>query len=587
MRTLKVLLIMISFLSLSAMAEVQYQIHIKQPEHHLAQVEMQLDVSQPGALTLSLPAWRSGKYQILDLANGVSYFQASMADGQPVPFQKTEKSSWQLQLPAAGTLKVSYQIYANELGGRTRHIDDTHAYINASAYLMFSPKHKDLPLTVQLDVPAQWKSYSGMEHADNEHSFKAANYDVVADSPIETGINQYRSFEVDGRSYGLVVWGEGNYNLDQMQQDLAKLVATTGRIWQGHPFSRYLFIVHAADGARGATEHLNSTVIQKDRFGFAKREDYLGFLSTASHELVHTWNVKAYRPADLVPYDYLQPNYSKLLWISEGSTSYFEDQLLLQAGLMKKEEFYKGLAKLLNRFMHTPGRQVQSVAQSSFDNWIAQGGDHAANYSVNIYSEGFIASWLLDQWMLENSNNKVSYRDLHNQLYQRFGKTTAFTAENVKQIAKDLTGESLDSFWATQVESPLAFEPAALLKSFGLEWQADKEQEVFSGVSGTDQQGFTAVTKVERDSPAWIAGLTSEDLIVAVNGLQLKAGLTERLKDFKAGDKVELSYFRKGRLQQTTLAVRMQPKGPGVIKAVAKPSRQQKAQHKAWLGVEL
>ncbi|WP_337840673.1 M61 family peptidase [Rheinheimera sp.] len=587
MKFLKVFCVLISLLSLSCWAQVQYQIRIEQPEHHLAQVQMRFEQPTVGAVTLHLPAWRSGKYQIMDLANGVSLFNAKMADGTAVPFVKTEKSSWRLQVPVAGELVVSYQIYANQLGGRTRHIDETHAYINASAYLMYSEHTKALPLQVELQVPQGWKSYSGMQRGAEEHSFIAANYDVVADSPIETGVSQYRSFTVDGRKYELVLWGEGNYNPDQMQTDLSKLVAQADSIWSGYPYQNYLFIVHATDGVRGATEHLNSTVIQRDRFSFASRTDYLEFLSTASHELVHTWNVKAYRPAELVPYDYLNPNYSRLLWISEGSTSYFQNQLLLRAGLMSKTEFYADIAKRLQRFLQTPGRELQSVAESSFDNWIALGGDHALNFSVNIYSEGYLASWLLDLWLLEHSDREASYRALHNQLYQRFGKTTAFTAEDVQKIALDLTGSSLQPFWATQVEQPLNFQPAELLKAFGLEWQPGKEQEIYTGVSSAEHMGFSLLKTVERGSAAWNAGLTAEDLVVAVNGLQLKKGLAERLKDFKAGDKVLLNFFRQGRLQQTELVLQQKAKGPGQVVPVAKPSRAQKAMHQAWLGVAL
>ncbi len=588
MRFLKVfcaLIIMSS--SAYSWAQVNYQISITEPAHHLAQVRVELQATEAKPLTLMLPAWRSGKYQILDLAKGVTGFSAVDAQGKAIQWQKTEKSSWTLEPTTAGKVVVQYTVYANELGERTRHIDETHAYINSSAFLMFSHQQKSEAVSVQLNVPQGWRSFSGMAKGGNEHQFVAANYDVLADSPIETGINQHLTFSADGRDYDLVIWGEGNYNAAQMQKDLEKLVQQTDAIWQGYPYQRYLFIVHATDGARGATEHLNSTVIQRDRFTFGKREDYLAFLSTASHELVHTWNVKAYRPAELVPYDYLNPNYSKLLWISEGSTSYFQNQLLLRAGLMTKEEFYADLAKRLDKFVHTPGRLVQSVSESSFDSWISLGGDHGTNFGVNIYSEGYIASWLMDELILKQSGRKASYRELHNQLYQRFGKTTAFTAKDVIDIASELTGEDQNPWWQQQVEQPLNFDIEQLLASFGLQWQQDKKREVFSGVTAENKAGFAVVKKVERDSPAWKAGFTSEDLIVAVNGLQLKADLAERLKDFKAGDKVQISYFRQGRLQHQPLVLADQAKGAGKVVPVAKPSRQQKAMHQAWLGVDL
>ncbi len=588
MRFLKVfcaLIIMSS--SAYSWAQVNYQISITEPAHHLAQVRAEFQVNEAKPLTLMLPAWRSGKYQILDLAKGVTGFSAVDAQGKAIQWQKTEKSSWTLEPTTAGKVVVQYTVYANELGERTRHIDETHAYINSSAFLMFSHQQKSEAVSVQLNVPQGWRSFSGMAKGSNEHQFVAANYDVLADSPIETGINQHLTFSADGRDYDLVIWGEGNYNAAQMQKDLEKLVQQTDAIWQGYPYQRYLFIVHATDGARGATEHLNSTVIQRDRFTFGKREDYLAFLSTASHELVHTWNVKAYRPAELVPYDYLNPNYSKLLWISEGSTSYFQNQLLLRAGLMTKEEFYADLAKRLDKFVHTPGRLVQSVSESSFDSWISLGGDHGTNFGVNIYSEGYIASWLMDELILKQSGRKASYRELHNQLYQRFGKTTAFTAKDVIDIASELTGEDQNPWWQQQVEKPLNFDIEQLLASFGLQWQQDKKREIFSGVTAENKAGFALVKKLERDSPAWKAGFTSEDLIVAVNGLQLKADLAERLKDFKAGDKVQISYFRQGRLQHQPLVLADEAKGTGKLVPVAKPSRQQKAMHQAWLGVDL
>lgn len=568
-------------------ANTQYQISITQPEHHLADIEMRFVAERAGPVQLKLPAWRSGKYQIMDLANGVRFFQATDAGNKSLAFDKTEKSTWDLQVSSPGVITVKYQIYANELGQRTRHIDDSHAYINASAYLMYADQTRDQPATVQLQVPATWRSTSGMPRGENPHQFLAANYDVLADSPIETGIHQTFNFNVDGRRYEVVIWGEGNYDPKQIVTDLQKLVAQAPAIWDGYPYQHYLFIIHATNGAKGATEHLNSTVIQRERFSFGSREHYLQFLSTAAHELIHTWNVKAYRPAELVPYNYLQPNYSKLLWISEGSTSYFQNQLLLRAGLMTHAEFYADLAKRLDKFDRLPGAQVQSVAQSSFDNWISLSGDHADNFSVNIYSEGYLVSWLFDHYLLSHSGLKASYRDIHQQLYQRFGKTTAFTAEDVQKIAQELTGKSLLPWWQQQVESPPQLNSDTLLAAAGLQRLLAKDQQAWLGLTSVYQHGSDKISKVERNSPAWNGGLTVDDEIVAVNQLQLKTSLVERLKDFKPGQTVELSLFREGRLQHKNLVLGTLPAKPSQITPLAKPSAAQRKYHQAWLGVDI
>lgn len=584
------LLLCVSWLSLfivgGAVADTEYQISITAPEHHLADIEMKFDVAA-GTQVVSLPAWRSGKYQILDLANGVRHFQVQDSRGTTLAFSKIEKSSWQFETKAAGVVTVRYQLYANQLEQRTRHIDDTHAYLNASAVLMYHASQRLQPVKVQLQVPAGWRSTSGMQRGDNPHMFIADNYDVLADSPIETGVHQAFTFSADQRDYEVVIWGQGNYDAPTLVKDLQKLVQQAPSIWQGYPYQRYLFIIHATGGAKGATEHLNSTVIQRERFSFGSRADYLAFLSTAAHELIHTWNVKAYRPSEMVPYDYLQPNYSKLLWISEGSTSYFQNQLLLRAGLMTHDEFYADLAKRLDRFERLPGAQVQSVAESSFDNWISLGGDHADNFSVNIYSEGYLVSWMLDHFILQQSGLKASYRTLHQELYRRYAKTTAFTAGDVQQIAAELTGQSLQQFWQQQVESPLTLQADEILAAAGLQRIKAKKQQAWIGISSQPRQGVEHINKVERDSPAWHAGLTADDQIVAVDQLQLTQPMTSRLKDYKAGQAITLTFFRSGRLMEAKVKLAELPAEPSKIKPIASPASQQKAYHRAWLGVDL
>ena len=42
----------------------------------------------------------------------------------------------------------------------------------------------------------------------------------------------------------------------------------------------------------------------------------------SSHELYHTWNIKSIRPAEMLPYDYTQENYSRLGYVVEGVTTY-------------------------------------------------------------------------------------------------------------------------------------------------------------------------------------------------------------------------------------------------------------------------
>jgi len=535
-----------------------------------------------------MPAWRTGKYKILDLANGVRAFSATNATGNFLNWQHNDKASWTINNPSMQPITISYTVYANELGVRTRHIDDSHAYLDASGLFMYEPQRRNEDVAVELTVPEHWNSYAGMERK-GKHLFVAGNYDVLIDSPIETGVSDVFDFKEDGKEYQLVIWGEGNYDAKQMAKDLQKLVGASQNIWQGYPFEKYVFMVHATTNSRGATEHLNSTIIQRKRFTFAPRKEYLSFLKTAAHEFVHTWNVKAYRPQGVAHYDYQKENYTDLLWISEGSTSYFQSQLLLQSGLITQKEFFEDLAKRIDGHLKKPGKKVQSVAQSSHESWIAMPGDFANNNSVNIYSEGFMASLALDFQMLTDSKLKAGYSELHRELFNQHRLPTPFNAQDVQSLAQSLTGKSYSRWWQRNIEAPLAIDFKTLLDKAGLEFTyPEKAKDIAAtGFTSTSTDGLVTLTRVRKDSASWQAGLNVGDQVVAINGLKVTPStLKVRLAQYKMAESVTLSVFRRDRLVEKTLLLTQEKDKKPLIKAIKKPSRAQKKFFKAWLGVD-
>ncbi|NKF50230.1 M61 family metallopeptidase [Shewanella sp. WXL01] len=572
----------------SALAQVEYHIDLTEPQHHNAKVTVEFPKAQSDELVINLPVWRTGRYDILPVADGIRNFKATDSRGKRLPWVRSASGEWRVELTKPTKVSVTYDLHANELGDRLRHIDDSHAYLDASGVFMYSPEFRDQQVLVNMDVPKGWQSHSGMENGRKSHSFKADNYDVLVDSPIETGINQHFSFEADGRDYEVVFWGEGNYDTEQVVNDLAKISGTASAIWDDYPFERYVYMVHATSGVRGATEHLNSTIIQLPRFMFRERADYLRFISTASHEFIHTWNVKAYRPQGMVPYDYQSENMTSLIWLSEGSTSYFQNQLLLRAGVMTPKEFFADLAKRIDRNMHTPGRDIQSIAESSLGQWVNTYGDYAINHSVSIYSEGYFTSMALDLDLIETTEQQVTYRDVHRALYRDFKIPKGFTVADVKNILKDISGKDYQAWWQEYVDAPKALDFDTLLAQAGLKANYPKDKHTIdAGITLSSKHDDLTISHVRRDGPAWQAGVIAGDEVVAINGLKVTAsGFSKRLEDFKDGDEVKLTIFKNDRLTDVELTLRQAPKGKLAISGVENPSDVQKATLKAWLGID-
>lgn len=586
------LILLYMLLASSARADVQYHIKLSNPAQHLADVQINFPAVNGKTLDVQMPIWRTGRYEVLNLGKNVRQFVATNAQGKILAFTKTDKATWQIKTQAGDVVKVTYEVYANALAERTLHIDDTHAYLDASGVLMYAAPFKQQAVQVSLETPKTWVSRSGMDKGGCEHCFVAKNYDILIDTPIETGEHEFHTFDVDGHTIELAIWGRGNYDGKKMALDLKKVVEGGQKLFGAFPFKRYLFIVHATDGVGGGTEHLNSTVMQKPRWSFAERKGYLSLIRLAAHEFVHTWNVKAYRPKELVPYEYQRENYSRLLWMAEGNTSYFGELLCLRAGLIKRDEYMEELAKSVLAYQHQPGRFQQSAAESSFDAWIDAHGERARNASVNIYSKGELLALAIDIEMRRQTKGAKGFEDVHRYLYQHHTVAQGgYSEADVRTALKSVSAIDWSAWWAQYVDGIAEIPLSDLFKNTGMAFvvesakDEDQKEEWFTGWSIREGGELAQVSEVERNSPAWVAGVVAGDTLIAANGLRLSSkDINERLW-LQQQAPIKLALFRRDELREVALTPIRQTKGKPKMKSLENVSEQQKELNASWLGV--
>ena len=198
-----------------------------------------------------------------------------------------------------------------------------------------------------------------------------ADYDTLVDSPIVAGSPSVYEFSVRGKPHYLVNFRErGVWNGPQAVQDLAKVAETVARFWGDVPFDRSTSSTSSAPRKTGSSTE-NSTVMNIPLDATSTREGYLQWLSLASHEYFHAWNVKRLRPVELGPFDYENEVYTRALWFVEGVTDYYADLFLARAGVATRDEFLGALSAAdPHRCRRHPGRLEQSVETASYDAWI-------------------------------------------------------------------------------------------------------------------------------------------------------------------------------------------------------------------------
>lgn len=537
----------------AAEPDISYTVSMAKPSTHLLEVEMHVRWPQmPAELQLKMPVWTPGSYLIREYARHVQDFAVRGPGGKELSWGKINKNTWQIDTAGAKELTATYRVYANELTVRTNELNDEHAFWNNAALLMFVKDQLKAPSTVRVNPYGNWKIATGLP-ATGQNTFRAENFDILYDSPFEVSNYKEVDFTVEGKPHRVIFSGEGNYDVERIARDLPKIVEEGFKIFGELPYDNYTFIVNLRGG--GGLEHLNSTALQYNRFGFKPETRYRNFLSLVAHEYFHLWNVKRIRPDALGPFDYENENYTKLLWVAEGGTAYYESVLLRRAGLISDRDFLESKASTIQQLQNQPGRFETSLEEASFDAWIKyyRQDENAVNNQISYYDKGDIVNMMLDVTIRSSSGGAKSLDDVLRYLYNEFYKKGRnYTPQDYQKAAEMAAGRPLDDFFTKYVRGTDEIDYNNLVQPIGLRLVAAEPNRgrPYIGADLSEEGGRLTIRSIASNTPAYEQGLNTGDQIVAIDGYRASQSfLQSYLADKKPNDKVRLTLFRFDRLR--------------------------------------
>jgi predicted metalloprotease with PDZ domain len=577
----------------TVMPEISYTVSMPKPATHLLEVEMHLKWAQmPAEAELKMPVWTPGSYLIREYARHVQDFAVKDAAGAGLEWRKINKNTWQVDTKAANELVATYRVYANELTVRTNELNDEHGFWNNAATLMFVKGQLGAGSTVTVRPFGDWKIATGLPRADGEaNTFRAANFDILYDSPFEVSNFKEVNFVVEGKPHRLIFSGEGNYDEKKTAADVTKIVEEAYKMFGELPYDDYTFIVNLRGG--GGLEHLNSTALQYNRFGFKPKTRYQGFLGLAAHEYFHAFNVKRIRPDVLGPFDYENENYTRLLWLAEGGTEYYSNVLLRRAGLISDKDFLEAKSTAIEQLQARPGRFEQSIEDASFDAWIKyyRPDENAVNNQISYYDKGEIVAMMLDITIRTGSGGAKSLDDVMRYLYnERFKKGTSYTPQDVQKVSEMMAGKSLDDFFSKYVRGTAEIDYDSIVSGIGLTMKITppSANKAYIGADLAENAGTLTVRSVPAGTPAYDQGLNAGDQIIAVDGYRANMNfLTSYVGERRPGQTIKISVFRQDRLRDVDFTLGGDTRADYSLVPVAAPTDEQKKLYNGYLNADL
>ncbi len=560
--------------------KAHYLVEIESPEQNLVKVTLKLSrPEQVEKLSVFLPSWSPGSYLMREYARHIRRIEFQQENGEVIFHTQKAKGVWeldwnssQLKTPTAN-FQVSYVIYLNELTVRTSHVNISHAFLHGPTYLVGVMGEKLPTPTIEFRFPPVWSKLStsmkDVSEVREKFLYEAKDYDDLLDCPVEIGCQETDGFEALGKPHHLAFYGTTFPHHEDLKKDIKKVVETVAAHFGNElPYDQYLFLTHFGPKIRGGLEHSSSTVLQYDGRKLGIRREYIGYLSLVAHEYFHTWNVKRIRPIELGPFDYLNENYTTLLWLAEGLTSWMDDLLVYRSGLCSLEEYLDQVKQNLDILNGTPGKKFHSLEMSSFNAWIKlyRPDENAKNSSVSYYLKGGLAFMALHSLLLEKGK---SVDDLLVLLWDRYKHNIdkGVTREEVYDMVKILGGDEVLTSFSTMVETTQDIDFESVMKRMGCELIWHEPKTPYLGIDWEYSADRAIVKMVHLDSPAYKSGINPGDELIFLNGLRfLKEDAQDLLSLLDVNSSYELIVSRLGKVERFEVI----PSGsPRILKEIA------------------
>lgn len=394
-------------------------------QQRIYRVKQTVPVAGPGPLTLMLPKWIPAKHRVFGSIRALAGLTIRHGD-TIIPWRRDDVDvyAFHIDVPSGvQTLDLEFQFLSPTEPGQGR-VVTTPDMLNLQWWdmMLYPAGHytRQIRITPTVTFPAGWEAASALDlriREGNVFHYETTTIDVLVDSPMFAGRHYRHETLADNVNLHLFADKPAELAATEEQIDThRRLVEQATRLFGGQHYDEYEFLVAISDTIGGiGLEHQSSSENQVDPGYFTDWDSAVFDRDLLSHEMVHSWNGKYRRPADMWTPDFRTPMRDNLLWLYEGQTQFWGYILAARAGLMTKEETLGMLAATAARFDEgRPGRSWRPLADTTLDPVIAARqpkGWSSWQRAEDYYSEGLLI-WLdADSLIRERTGGEKSLDD--------------------------------------------------------------------------------------------------------------------------------------------------------------------------------
>lgn len=534
-----------------------YTLDITNVQDDKVQVELQTPAFSDNEVRFYIPKIIPGTYRVADYGRFISNLKAFDKKNKPLKVERLDDNSWQINK-------------AKKLNRLTYWVDDTYdadaddnliypmagtnidagknVVINTPGYFgYFEGMHKN-EFEVNIVRPKDFYGSTGliktrsfhqnelkvkvegntMEANDNMvDTYHIEDYQRLVDSPMMYNVPDTTIIKVGNTEVLISAYAPKGMVTSKFIAENVEQILMAQREYLGGelPVEKYAFIYYFEDYSKtlpvnGALEHSYSSYYY---FPEVPAEYLTQVLKdVAAHEFFHIVTPLNIHSEEIEYFDFNQPKMSQHLWLYEGITEYFSDNVQVKYDIISDEEYLEAIRE---KILNSSSKYNDTLSFTDLSKYTLD--EHKEQYN-NVYEKGALIGMCLDIKLRQLSGGLYGVQELMRDLSEKFGKTTPFKDEELFGVISQLTYPEIDDFIDKYIVRGGVLPYKEIFDLAGIDYYPSQEVEEYSlGFTlealtiDTVEQKIKIVDAEKLDSLGRDLGFQTGDILLKVNGKEI------------------------------------------------------------------
>lgn len=446
---------------------------------------------------------------------------------QRVPkIKKINEFLWEVECPDQTQISVEYTVntkhpYSSLNMSRLPFRDDAHLYFPAASIFIhpeedYLEENKIRIRTIRIgfDPPAGWMATTSWGSNQSTYALQPPSLETLNRGLIGVGAYRLYSFRVKELPVEVALLGAAPLADEEIKWTIKCALQAGHSLFGFFPVPRFfaLFNFIFDQPGQGGGNALGWSI----KLDFSRRSDQPRWQKSKAniyHEIFHFWNGTEDAPVSRAQND------RSLIWFTEGVTTFYQYKNMLCSELITEEKYRDFLAEEFSA-VYQSARNEDRLDRISEDYYSDQ------TAMALTYSKGCCLAFAADLLLQHVTSGKKSFDDLMKTMLKKYDfrlNRHCYTHEELDGVFLEILSEKYFPSYRKLYRKDFVREFESILDSAGLQIEKSKGKKLYFGIIGFGPpSGPLSIQQIDRESPAYKAGLKEGDVLIGINRCPVK-----------------------------------------------------------------